>query len=117
VAYGAAPYGAQLEVGRRWNLRQPFYSSLDPLYEVRRRFLKLDAFHDQVHGILMDKVMYDLSNAWRFWRLRPLCTAKEIFLGHELGLKILCGPILHEVVRPDENASSIVIIPPVSFLV
>ncbi|KAI5990733.1 hypothetical protein EDD15DRAFT_2278605 [Pisolithus albus] len=65
--------------------------------------------------MLMDKVMYDFSNTWWFWRLRLLCVLVEIFLGCALGLKILRVPILYEVVRPDENAGSVIIIEPVCF--
>src|ERR1700678_3842217 len=90
-------------VGRRWNLGQPFYSSLDPRCEV--------------WSLLIDKVMYDFGNVWHFWRLRLLCMVEEIFLGCELRLKILRGPILHEVIRTDENAGSVVIILQVLFLV
>lgn len=66
----------------------------------------------------MDEVMYDFGNAWRFCRLRLLlCMVEEISLGCELGCKIRRVPLLHEVVLPDENAGSVVIIPPVLFLV
>jgi hypothetical protein len=58
MADTAAPYGTQRGVGRKWNLGQPFHGFFD-FREVWRRFLERDAFHDQVHGPLVDKVVYD----------------------------------------------------------
>ena len=100
----------------KWNLGQPFHGFFD-FREVWRRFLERDAFHDQVHGPLVDKVMYDFGDAWRIGRLRLLCMVVDEFLSCELGLKILLGAILYEVILPDVYAGSVVIFPPVSFLV
>jgi hypothetical protein len=74
-------------------------------------------FHDQVHGPLVDKVVYDFGNTWCIWRLRLLCIGEDIFLSCELGLKIPLGTILHEVIRPDVYAGSVVSILRVLFLV
>ena len=80
--------------------------------------MKFDAFHDQVHGIFIDKMMYDFGNSRRFWLLRLLCMVEEIFLGFELGLKVFHLPILYEVICTDENTGSVVgIVPGVLFFV
>ena len=42
---------------------------------------------------------------------------KEKFLGCEHGFKILQGAVLHEVIRADVYAGSVVIVLPVLFLV
>ena len=108
VADAAAPYGTQRVVGRKWNLRQPFHGFLGPRGEVWRGFLELDAFHDQVHCPLVDKVVYDSRNTWRIWRIRLLCIVEDKFLSCTLGLEIPPDAILHEVFRPDVYAGSVV---------
>ena len=78
---------------------------------------ELDAFHDQVHGPLVDKVVYDSGNTWRIWHIRLLCMGEDKFLCCPLGLEIPPRAILHEVIHPDVYAGSVVSIHPVVLLV
>ena len=94
--------------GKRTALRQPLDGFLDPRGEVWRRFLELNAFHDQVHVPFVDKVMYDLGNTWRIWHFSLLRMGEEKFLSFALGHKIPPGAIHHEVIRPNLYAGSIV---------
>ena len=116
VADAASPYGTQRGVGRKWNLRQPFHGLLDPRSEVCREFLEHDAFHDQVHCPLVDKVVYDPGNTWRFWGIRLLYMREDKFLGCPLRLEIPPRAILHEVFHPDVYIGSVVNILRILFL-